>query len=65
MDQYGANMKKAMKPESFDLMRMEASCTGFRCRRLKIGKSLNYTSMLVTRSDMLEKSGRQVPGDPG
>lgn len=61
VDQYGANMKKAMKPESFDLMRMEGKLYGIPVPKIKIGKSLNYTSMLVTRSDMLEKSGAKYP----
>ena len=61
VDEYGTNMKKVMKPESFDLMLMDGKLFGIPVPKIKIGKSLNYTSMLVTRSDILEKSGAKYP----
>lgn len=61
VDQYGANMKKVMKPESFDLMRMDGKLYGVPVPKIKIGKALNFTSMLVTRSDLLEKLNVKYP----
>ena len=61
VDKYGANMKKAMKPTSFDLMRIDGKLFGIPTPSHKPGPKFGYANMLTARKDMLDKIGAKSP----